>query len=248
MRTASWLGGFIGGLANEILGDVTDVVLSRACIGCQRLGPPLCERCAPRLDPQPHRVDGLVGGLDAVASLTYRHTARAAILEHKERGMRWLRRPLGDALAASALTLAGTAAGDDRARVLLVPVPSHRHAVRTRGRDTLRELSVRAAATMRDAGVRTQVVSALVRTADGPTQKEQGLAGRLAGQVDSMRVHRGWARHIADARMADEHVHVIVVDDVVTTGATAREAVRALTAAGIAPLGVAVVAAAGERG
>lgn len=161
-----------------------------------------------------------------------------AILEHKERGLRWLRRPLGDALAASALALVN----NPQTLVLLVPVPSHHRAARTRGRDTLRELSVRAATTMRAAGVRTQVARALVRTSDGPTQKEQGLAGRLVGQIGSMHAHRGWAW-----RITDERAQVIVVDDVVTTGATAHEAVRALRLAGLDPLGVAVVAAAGER-
>ena len=234
MRGVSRLGGLVGGL----VGDVTDVVLSRACIGCQRLGPPLCERCARRLDPQPYRVDGLVGGLgDVVAALAYQHTARIAILEHKERGLRWLRRPLGDALAASAAVLV-----EERTPLLLVPVPSHRRAVRTRGRDTLRELAVRAAATMRAAGLPARVAPALTRVQDGLAQKEQDLAGRLAGPAGSMRAHRGWAAHVVATR-----AQVIVVDDVVTTGATAREAVRALTQAGVTPLGVAVVAAAGER-
>ncbi|WP_375494090.1 ComF family protein, partial [uncultured Jatrophihabitans sp.] len=112
-------------------------------------------------------------------------------------------------------------------RTVLVPVPSSRRAAAARGGDHVVRLARRAAW---QTGVPAMPSLALVRTvADS--------AGLSAGE-------RACNMHAAmNARAAPPGCAAVVVDDIVTTGATLREACRALVAAGWPVLGAAVVAA-----
>lgn len=76
-------------------------------------------------------------------------------------------------------------------------------------------------------------------TADQAGLHADARAANLSG---AMRCHGGAARRVRDAGRA-----VVVVDDVLTTGSTAREAQRALEAAGVGVRGVATVAATRKR-
>ena len=118
---------------------------------------------------------------------------------------------------------------------MLVPVPSARRAVRRRGHDPVLRSARRAAATLRRSGQRGAVVPALRhrrRVADqaglGRRQREQNLRGSLACTRSVVRIVDGGC--------------VLIVDDIVTTGATLRESARALVAAGVRPCGAVVVA------
>jgi len=204
-----------------VLADLLDLVLPRLCAGCLAPGRTLCGRCCALLSgPRPHRPDPCPPGLPPlVAAASYAGPVRAALLAHKEDGRLGLARPLGRALAGAVVTLAVEA--------VLVPVPSAPEAVRLRGQDHARRL---AAAAAREAGLcsRSLLVQAR-RTAD-----QSGLdAGQRADNL------RGALR----ARQRLDGLPVVLVDDVVTTGATLAEAARALRAAGADVRGAAVVAA-----
>ena len=68
--------------------------------------------------------------------------------------------------------------------------------------------------------------------------------GRAANVSGSMHCPSG---ALARARRRRREAYVVVCDDVLTTGATAREAQRALEAVGLAPVAVAAVAATRRR-
>ena len=154
-----------------------------------------------------------------LAAATYDGVVRELLLAHKEHGRTTLAGPLG-ALLARAVAAYG-------AGVVLVPVPSAPAAVRARGHDHARRL---AAAAARRARVRSAPLLVGVRSvADQSGLDAVGRAANLAGALRAGRGARG--------------LSVVVVDDVVTTGATLAEAARALTAAGADVLGAAVVAA-----
>jgi predicted amidophosphoribosyltransferase len=123
--------------------------------------------------------------------------------------------------------------------LLLVPVPSRAATVRARGYDATYALTVAAGRDLVSRGYAAEVAR-LLRVGRVLDQAGLDAAARAANLSGSMacpsaalgrlarRCPRGWA---------------VVCDDVLTTGATAREAQRALEASGVTVLGVATVAA-----
>lgn len=213
-----------------MLAALVDLVLPRVCAGCAAPGRTLCARClAAFAAPFAHRPDPCPPGLPALrAAASYEGPVRAALLAHKERGRRGLAGPLGAALAAA------VAATAPPAGVVLVPVPSSPAAVRARGQDHARRL---AAAAARSGGRGWRAQPLLVHARSVADQSGLDAAGReanLAGALRSRRPLHG--------------LRVVLVDDVVTTGATLAEAARALRAAGAQVHAAAVVAATARRG
>jgi predicted amidophosphoribosyltransferase len=210
-----------------VLSALLDLVLPRTCCGCDVTGSLLCPSCRGLLDAPPlGRVcptpcpEGLPR---VVAFSSYEGEVKRLLLAHKEKGQLGLTRPLGWALAAAVR-------GDDLGAVVLCPVPSSRAAVRQRGHDHAMRLA-RAAA--RHLGVRAErllLPARAVADQAGLTTRER--AANLAGALRATGTPR---------------LPVVVVDDVMTTGATLVEAVRALVAQGHPVAGAAVVAATKRR-
>lgn len=216
-----------------------DLALPAECAGCGRTGSDevnagLCGSCALALDgpPTPVRPARRPAGLPPVFALApYRDPVRDVIIAQKERNRLDLARPLGLRLAGAAL-----AAGPGAAAVWLVPAPSTRAAVRRRGHDPVHRMARVAAARLRALGRTANVLPALrhqrlVTDQVGLTHQERvrNLSGALT------------VRRAASRRLTQRPV--ILVDDVVTSGATLAEAARALGGAGAVPLGAVVLAA-----
>lgn len=158
-------------------------------------------------------------GVPTIAALAYDGAVRAALLAYKERGRRDLARPLRALLAAALEPY-------DRGAVL-VPVPSSAVARRARGGDHVARLLPR--------GWRSGQALRLTRA----VRDSAGLdvAGRAANLDAALRASPPpWPGAAA-----------VIVDDIVTTGATVAEAARALCAAGWRVRGAAVVAATQRR-
>jgi predicted amidophosphoribosyltransferase len=175
--------------------------------------------------------------------------ARRALLAHKEDGRLALARPFGLVLA-TAVRASLEAAGDDPAPsaregadppgVWLVPVPSSRAAVQARGHDALLRTARVAASALRGDGVPAGVLPLLRhrrRVADSTGLTTEQRRANLA--------HSLWVPPALRPLLAIGRV--VVVDDVVTTGATLTEAARALAAAGCADVRAATVAATQRR-
>jgi predicted amidophosphoribosyltransferase len=169
-----------------------------------------------------------------VAAGGYAGAVRPVVNAFKEHGRTELARPLGAALALAVVAL--RAAADDAGPVLLVPLPSSRAALRARGRDPVAELAAAARRELRGSGVPTAVVDLLGRRGRvrdsaglGSEQRRANLAGTFV------------------ARAAPTGAGLLVlVDDVVSSGATLTEAAAVLgrvRAGGGGPVVAAVVAA-----
>ncbi|MGI6879395.1 ComF family protein [Microbacterium sp. gxy059] len=195
-----------------------------ACAGCNAPGIALCPRCAARIRPAVRRVRVVDAHppLEVVAGAAYAGETARAIRALKRRGRTDAARPLAALLRAALAEAAGAERG-----LIAVPVPARAASVRRRG---LRVVDLLA----RRAGVRP---ARLLRHARQPEDQ------RALGREERRRNVRGSL--VADP--AARGARVVLVDDVVTTGATLQEARRALLAAGAVVVGAAAVAATPRR-
>jgi predicted amidophosphoribosyltransferase len=220
-----------------VLSSLLALVASSTCAGCRGEGGPLCPACAallrgPAYDaPLSPRPAGLPPVL-AVAA--YDGPVREAVVAFKDHGRWSLRAQLGDALARSVAAALVLAPEPDR--VVLVPAPGSPGSALERDGDHVRELAGRAAVRLRRAGVAVRVVPALTSVRRRRDQVGLDRAARATNLASSM------AATTAALRLP-RRTPVVLVDDVVTTGATLGEAVRALRSCGVDPLAAAVVAA-----
>lgn len=234
-------------MVRAVLAALGDLVLPASCAGCSVGYGLLCPDCLPALTGAAGRrwPSPSPPGLPApYAVADYHGAARAALLAHKEHGRRGLAAPLGTALAAAVRAASGLERGRERparnSGLLLVPVPSTRAACRRRGHDPVRRMALAAAAGLRRAGTPATVLPVLRQAR--PVDDQAGLSAqdRAANLTGALAVPPAYSPLLAGRS-------VIVVDDVVTTGATLAEAARALRAAGAGVRAAAVVAATRRR-
>lgn len=209
--------------------DLLDLVLPRECGGCGAPSVRWCPCCAAVLavgPDDPHvltpRVDP---GVPVFALGRYAGVRRQAILAIKERGRRDLTAPLARALALGIDRLVGW--GVVGLPLTVVPAPTRRWAARRRGGDPVARIAAAATVAHPDIGV-----SRALRTV-GQARDSVGL--------DSGARERNIAGRVRVAA-APGPGEVLLVDDVVTTGATAREAVRTLAGAGVPVVAVLALA------
>ncbi len=173
-----------------------------ACAGCGALDVDVCEGCRAALAPRVVR-RALLPGVEVVSALEFDGVAARVIRAMKSDGRTGLARALGPALAAA---LAAAPAGST-----VTTIPASRAADRRRGYRPVDLL-------VRRAGARAVPLLRMRRA----SADQRGL-GRAARRVNVAGLF------LARTPPAGP---VVVVDDVVTTGATLRDAVSALRAAG----------------
>lgn len=197
-----------------------DLFLPLECGGCGAPSTRWCPSCDGQLrvaDDEPHlftpRTDP---GVPVFALGRHAGVRRRVIVAVKEHGRADLVAPLAVALHHGLHHLLTW--GIVRAPMIMVPAPTRRAAARRRGGDPVSRMAQSAAEGLPD----VRVIQALRLR---PWVRDSvGLSGaarqrNIAGRVRLVRPIAG---------------EVVLVDDIVTTGATAAESVRMLTAAGAA--------------
>lgn len=184
--------------------EVAAFLLAATCAGCGDPGSLLCAQC--RAELVPHAQEGMTPrGMPVRAALPMEGVAARCIRRLKDDGETLLARPLG-------AVLAGVLAPEATPHTWIVPVPTARRAFRRRGYRVPDLL-------IRRAGAHPQpFLSAATMAVD---QRSLGARARDENVRGTMR-----------ARRRGDGAAAVIVDDVVTTGATLDEAARALEAAG----------------
>lgn len=211
----------IGSVLRAALAEALALVLPVTCAGCDEPDVALCEDCRGRLRPKTSH-----SGRDLTvwSGLAFEGVPARVVRALKADGRTGLARELAPALRAAVDAAVAAASADEPGgeRIVLVPIPTSRAAYRRRGYRVVELVAARA-------GLRTARL--LVTTRATSDQRGLDRDARRRNVAGSLRAR------------AATGIRVLVIDDVVTTGATLEEAVRALRAGGAEVVGAATIAA-----
>lgn len=201
-----------------------ELILPKHCGGCGAAGQTLCSACRRHLSRPPERVFTPVDPHIPVWALgKYAGVHRELVLGMKERGRRDVPQYLGAVLASSISFLAARGELPEPEVLTLVPAPTRAASARGRGGDPV-------TAVCRSAGLRVApCVRHSKRVRDSVGLSAQERMRNLSGGIEITSVPAS---------------PTILVDDVVTTGATLAATSATLFAANVQVVGALVICAA----
>ena len=207
------------------MNSLAELIFPSRCIGCSQLGISICSLC--RKSWHPHIYYREISVLDksypVVSAVQYSPIASKVLLGAKESNLSAADNLLADAIGhALTFFIKNFGAGD------LVGIPSRRSATRKRGRNFMIEIAKSVAATQS-----TQSFDILQHTRSVRDQSQ------LDAQARTHNIAGAFCVSLKSSKSATlgNTQPLIIVDDLITTGATLAEAIRALRTAGFAVIG-----------
>ncbi|WP_300766922.1 ComF family protein [uncultured Bifidobacterium sp.] len=224
---------------------IRDVLFARGCAGCDRPDEVLCPACSGMLTLDGSRA---LPGRSSSACLfcaEYTGDVRRAILSWKDHGDVECKSVFAGAMGKRFIRWLSSSdeglASGSGCRVVFVPVPSSPTSIRRRGGWHMGSLSAALVDVLHAAGVDAATVPAL-RLGRGVTRsvESRGLRSRVRRIENELAVDEACGSVLRDEVGA--HAVVCLMDDIITTGETMRQCVRALQAVGV-DVGVGLVLA-----
>jgi ComF family protein len=197
--------------------ELLNLLLPTPCCGCKKLGAILCVECHNALIGSPRKVSRET--LDGWAFCSFDESVSRILNAFKEEGQT----RVAASLATKMLPLLAnfTATYPEHKGLVLVSVPSRSKSFIKRGFVPARVLAQQIA---RQSGNRSVAALKFIREVED--QASLGSRERSTNLVESM-----------SSNFPLRSYRVLIIDDIVTTGATIREAARALSAAGAEVVG-----------
>ncbi len=199
-----------------------DLVYPKRCPGCHLPSASICESCKSFWQKQTISITlrkNQVSDLLVVSVAQYRDEVRAVLLAYKEDGQREAGKVLTEALLQARRGISNYSV------CTFVPIPSNPKSVRRRGRDFMLDLCNQVAIQSGDKVLSIIKVNRDVQDQSKLSEKErsQNLVGAFDCAPKNLKLLAKFP--------------IILVDDLLTTGATLREAQRALRQRGVIPIG-----------
>lgn len=194
------------------LAALQELIFPVRCLGCGALGLDICSSCRSNWHPHIYRTWSRCEPYFPIYSaISYSPTAGKVLLAAKENGLL-----VADNLILAALKRSLASCRELHDISLLVPIPSRPAVARLRGRQFILELSLQLS---KETGLSTiDNLRHTRKVRDQSSLDAKGRADNLEGALISLKYLSGKA---------------LLIDDLVTTGATLQEAARALRVQGI---------------
>ena len=189
-----------------------EIIFPSRCLGCGQLGLEICSLCRKNWHPHIYRQwSQHLPTFPIYSAVTYSPIAGKVLLAAKENNL-----VIADQLIYKALGHSLTSALREIGGDFLIPIPSRRSVARSRGRQFIAALTYQLSA---ETGLPAyENLEHIRRVRDQSSLDAKSRFHNLDGSMKSLNFLSGKA---------------IVIDDLVTTGATLQEAVRALRDRGI---------------
>ena len=199
----------------NLISEFSQLIFPIRCFGCNAIGLSICSKC--RSEWHPHYYLTHVSSMKVHSAIPYSGTAQKILLAAKENGIKAADQLIIDSIIHVLHTR------DLKSRhISLVPIPSSPTVKRRRGRSFMVDIAEQVA---QQGFMSVSDCLHIIR----PVKDQSGLhAGERVKNMEGALALKPGRIPLAD---------LILLDDVVTTGATLREAARALTAAGCHVIG-----------
>lgn len=197
----------------QILSDFKYLLFPTRCFGCRELGYSICSQCRKLWNP--HIYQSQISNLVVYSAIPYSPVAKNILLAAKEQNIK-----SADELVLIALRASLQELFKKHSSCAIVPIPSGRTSNRRRGRDFINEIAISVA---KDFGV--AVLPLLEHQRIIRDQSKLNIASRRENLAMALSIKSGFPGNYSGES-------VVILDDLVTTGATIKEANRALTKGG----------------
>ncbi len=212
------------------MGSLSQLLFPLACLICGDLGFDLCPSCDQKILRNSRNI--YLNGARLWGAAYYCEELAQIILQAKEKNSAPARNFLVQLLVAKLMEVSNIC--ESSAAVTLIPIPSRAAANRKRGFRHAYLLANELGSVLKQEGIGKVEVQEVLQVdraiADQSNLNREQRAANIAGAY-SIRSGRG-------RRVSQGGASVFLVDDLVTTGASTREGLRALNGAGIAPVAV----------
>lgn len=189
------------------MGEISQLLFPELCVGCGQHKGLLCKRCSWEWSGSP--IKNHINRIPLTSASYYSHSISKIILRAKEDNDRRARLLIANSIAQFIPTA-----------MTIIPIPSRKAALRRRGFDHSFLLAREVARLSGGGAMRILKVNRNIRDQTSVPHEER--FGNLSGAYS--------------AKSGNQPSHsVVLIDDLVTTGSSMREAIRALEDAGIKP-------------